>query len=209
VSNGAPCPVCDPWAAPSGAVAAPAAFAAIPQPSKVPSWISRTAGRNPPAYADLEKAWRNTVIVGSLTVVFMVFAMGAVMAGLWLRSAGLGVACAGVAVLALVGVLGVGLVVRRQFWLGRAVAVVGTRPDIGYEGFARIRGIAWMTRGLLAMRVLTIGYFVLNIWLTGLHTMTALNVSFAVYALVLTGLCALQYAAQASARREFARMLAR
>jgi hypothetical protein len=208
--RGAPaCPVCDPWAAPAGAVATPVGLAAIPVRGNVPRWIERTAERNPPAYADLEKAWRNSVIAGSLTTVFGVFASAALAAANLVHSPGLCEACAAVAGLALLGLLGVVVVVRRGFWLSRAVAVVGTRPDIGYQGFARLRGITWITRALRAMPVLIISFGVLNVAFISSGRLTVYNAVDDVYLLVLAGNCALQYALQAGARRELARLLSR
>jgi hypothetical protein len=208
-AGAAACPVCDPWAAPLRPVTALPALTPIPVQAKLPTWIRRTAGRNRPAYADLEKAWRNSVIIGSLTVVLMTFAQAAVAAGLFAHSPGLSAACVGVAVLALLGMLGVLAVVRRNFWLGRAIAVVGTRPDIGYEGFARIRGIVWITRTVRAFPVLIIAFGCLNVFLVSNSTLTALNISYGVYMFLLACMCALQYLFQASAHRDLARLLSR
>ena len=208
-TGAAACPVCDPWAAPSGAVAAPANLAAIPVRAKVPSWIRRTAGRNPPAHADLEKAWRNSVIVGSLTVVFTTFATAAVAAGYLAHFPGLAAACVGVAAVALLCMLGTALVVRKNFWLGRAIAVVGTRPDIGYAGFARLPGIVRLTRMLLATRVLIFSFALLSILVLSSRSVTTLNIVSCVYLLLLVCAGALHYVFQASARRELARLLSR
>ena len=208
-TGAAACPVCDPWAAPSGAVAAPANLAAIPVRAKVPNWIQRTAGRNPPAHADLEKAWRNSVVMGSLLVVFTTFATAGVTAAYLVHSPELAEACATVAALALLGVLGTALAVRKNFWLSRAIAVVGTRPDVGYEGFARLPGITRLTRLLLATRILVFSFALVSALALIGTSRTATNVAFCVYLLVLVCLGALQYVFQASARRELARLLSR
>jgi hypothetical protein len=208
--KGAPaCPVCDPWGSPAGAVAAPVGLAAIPMRVKIPRWIERIADRNPPAYADLDKAWRNSVVVGSLATVFGVFAEAALLAATLVHSSGLCEACIAVAALALLGLLGVVIAVRRNFWLSRAVAVVGTRPDIGYHGFARLRGITWITRALRAMPVLIISFGVVNIVFIGSSELSAANAVYDVYLLLLAVNCTVNYVFQASARRELARLLSR
>jgi hypothetical protein len=208
--KGAPaCPVCDPWGSPAGAVAAPVGLAAIPLRVKIPRWIERVADRNPPAYADLEKAWRNSVIAGGLATVFGVFAEAALVAANLVHSSGLCEVCVAVAALALLGLLGLAIVVRRNFWLSRAVAVVGTRPDIGYQGFARLQGIAWITRMLRALPVLIISFGAVNIVLIGSDNLSAANAVYDVYLLLLAVNCTAQYVFQASARQELARLLAR
>ena len=209
-AGAAACPVCDPWAAPLRPATALPALTPIPVRAKVPKWIERTVRRNPPAYADLEKAWRNSVIMGSLTIVFGVFTIAALAAAYLVHSPGLCEACAAVAVLALLGILVLTLVVRKNFWLGRAVAVVGSRPDIGYEGFARIRGIVWITRTVRAMPVLIIGFTFVDIFLIhSSSTPKAMNISYTVYLLLVVCNYALQYVFQASARQELARLLSR
>ena len=208
--KGAPaCPVCDPWGSPAGAVAAPVGLAAIPVRVKIPRWIERVADRNPPAYADLEKAWRNSVIAGSLAAVFGVFAEAALVAANLVHSSGLCEVCIAIAALALLGLLGLAIAVRRNFWLSRAVAVVGTRPDIGYQGFARLRGITWITRMLRAMPVLVISFGVVNIVFIGSENLSAANAVYDVYLLLLVVNCTAQYVFQASARQELARLLSR
>jgi hypothetical protein len=167
------------------------------------------AERNPPAHADLDKAWRNSVVVGSLLTASVTFGTAALTAANLLHSRGLCEVCVGGAGAALLGALGVALVARRNFWLSRAIAVVGTRPDIGYEGFARLPGIRRISRTLLAMPVLAVGFCLVNIILGGNGELTKVNAAFDVYLLALAVNCALQYVFQAGARRELARRLAR
>jgi hypothetical protein len=203
------CPVCDPWATPSKPATMLPALTPIPAEVKLPKWIRRAAWRNPPAYADLEKAWRNSVIAGSLTVVSMAFATAGVAAFGLVHSAALWKACSAVAALALLVLLGTALVVRKNFWLSRAIAVVGTRPDIGYAGFARLRGVVWITRTTRSMPVLIIVFGCLNIFLTVNNSLTMMNVSYCVYIALLGCGGALQYVFQSRARRELAEALAR
>jgi hypothetical protein len=205
------CPVCDPWATPLRPATALPALTPVPAEAKLPKWIRRAAWRNPPAYADLEKAWRNSVIAGSLTVVIMTFGTATVVAdGFAHHSPELWKAFAAVTVLALLVLLGTALVVRKNFWLSRAIAVVGTRPDIGYEGFARLRGIVWITRTTRAFPVLIIVSGCLNVFLIGVNsTLTMMNISYSVYTVLLSCGVALQCVSQARARRELAEALSR
>ena len=203
------CPVCDPWATPSRPVTVLPARTAIPAQGKMPKWIGRAVRRNPPAYADLEKAWRNSVVIGSLMIVFGTFATAGVAAAYLVRSPGLAAVCDVVAALALLGVLGMALVVRKNFWLGRAIAVVGTRPDIGYERFARLTGISRLTRLLLALRVLPASCLLMAAFASKGSSLTTLDVTICVYMLLLVFGSTLQYVYQTSARRDLARLLSR
>jgi hypothetical protein len=184
-------------------------YAAVVPSDHVPRWIWRTVERNSPAHADLEKAWRNTVIQGSLMTAFILFATAGLAAAGLLHSSGLWKACAGVAALALLGLLGLALAVRKNFWLSRAIAVVGTRPDIGYAGFAQLRGIRWITRTFRGMPVLIVGSGVSEILIISGSGASTINAAYDVYLLVLGCSCVLQYLFQASARRELARRLMR
>jgi hypothetical protein len=134
----AKCAVCDPWAVPASdtapaatALPPPALFAAAP----LPKWLIRLVKKNPPAQADLELALRRSVISWSVSGVYLIVVVIALL--MFAARTGTPVALLGLLVLSLAQIV-VSLRFRRRTWLPRAVAVVGSRPDIGYHWFAGI-----------------------------------------------------------------------
>jgi len=146
---GAKCTVCDPWAVPASDNAPgmaplppPAQFAVAP----LPKWLTRIIRKNPPAPADLELAFRRSVISWSVSggyLVVLVVALLTIAAGGPAPVASLVMLAASLALLA------VALRYRNRTWMSRAVAVVGTRPDIGYHWFA---GIPYLVRRMQIVR---------------------------------------------------------
>lgn len=209
------CSACDPWAVPAAAGVplapplpmAPQFLAADP----LPKWIARAIKRNPPAPADLEKAWRNSVIVLSAMIAFWACLAVTVLAEfmqspssllgvLWLLTAA-----------SMITLLVCSLAVRRNTWIPRAIAVVGTRPDIGYAGFARLRGIARITAMNGWIRGVAIGLLALR-FAVNLDQSASPGARDSVYALYLFALVPLslcQLAWQASARKELRELLGR
>lgn len=205
------CSVCNPWAVPAAADApGPAVFAGAPDATgPIPKWIVTLAKKNPPAPADLDKAWRNTVIVSAATALFCLCLPAALLIESQQSSPALlllarlltwiPLATFGVCV----------LVVRRNTWLGHAIAVVGTRPDIGYAGFARLPGVSRIT----AMNRWIMGVFlamILFIFAATLdHGLSAGDhrSAWALDLLVLVPLSLCQLSWQATARRELRELL--
>jgi hypothetical protein len=206
------CSVCNPWAVPATVGApGPAVLAGAPKAAgPIPKWIKGLAKRNPPAQADLDKAWRNTVIVCAATTFFCLCVAVALLIEsrqnspellslarllTWIPMAAFGVCM---------------LVFRNKTWLGRAIAVVGSRPDIGYAGFARLPGIARIT----AMSKWNLGafsaiaLFLLAVYLDhGLSTGDRRS-AWAVAFLVLVPVSLSPLFWQAAARRELRKLLA-
>ncbi len=146
---GAKCTVCDPWAVPASdrtpgmaQLPLPAQYAMAP----LPKWLTRIIKKNPPAPADLDQAFRRSVISWSFSGGYMLL----LIALLLTIAAGGPVPVAAIAMLvATVAALVVSLRYRNRTWLARAVAVVGTRPDIGYHWFA---GIPQLVRRIQILR---------------------------------------------------------
>ena len=100
-------------------------------------------------------------------------------------------------------------VFRNKTWLGRAIAVVGGRPDIGYAGFARLPGIAritamtkWNLAAYSAMALLLVGVY-LDHGLSNADRRSAWAVVF----LLLVPLSLGPLFWQANARRELQKLL--
>lgn len=161
---GAACTVCDPWATPVRTIAPPTALGlpqptqlATPQPkqaaapaqvpdntatylgSSLPRWYRVVIRRNPPvASADLEAAWRKTVISFAVnTAALVAFGAASAFAALDRTSSSYKTALV-VFLGAVLLIVPVGLAYRRKTWLGRVVALLGTRPHIGYAALLRI-----------------------------------------------------------------------
>ncbi len=149
---GAKCTVCDPWAVPASdrtpgmaQLPLPAQYAMAP----LPKWLTRIIKKNPPAPADLDQAFRRSVISWSFSGGYMLL----LIALLLTIAAGGPVPVAAIAMLvATVAALVVSLRYRNRTWLARAVAVVGTRPDIGYHWFAGIPQLVRRTQILRSSR---------------------------------------------------------
>jgi hypothetical protein len=146
---GAKCTVCDPWAVPASDFAPgmaplppPAQFAVAP----LPKWLTRLIRKNPPAPADLELAFRRSVISWSFSGGYLVVL---VVVLLMIAAGGPAPAATLLALVASLALLVVALRYRNRTWMSRAVAVIGTRPDIGYHWFA---GIPQLVRRMQILR---------------------------------------------------------
>ncbi len=149
---GAKCTVCDPWAVPASdrtpgmaQLPPPAQFAAAP----LPKWLTRLITKNPPAPADLDLAFRRSVISWSFSGGYLLLI---VVTLLTIAAGGPGPVAALTMLVASVSVLIVALRYRNRTWMSRAVAVVGTRPDIGYHWFAGIPQLVRRTQILRGSR---------------------------------------------------------
>lgn len=155
---GTVCTVCDPWAAP---VATATRGAAAPWPvapqvmEPVPKWITRLAKRNPPAPADLAKAWRNTVTVSRTFAVLYALGTPAALAAFVISE----LPVSSVFFVLWISLFAVTLIIGTTFakktWLPRAVAVVGARPEIGYAGFASLPSVVRLTKFFNGIRVIS------------------------------------------------------
>jgi hypothetical protein len=116
-----------------------------PVPAPLPRWLRQTVRVSPPKPADLERAWRTTLWMFGLGATAAAALCVAILCGLVENYTSLPVVFA-MAAAAVTGIPAVVIVDRRGYWLSRAVAVVGTRPDIGYEGFAALPAIRRLTR---------------------------------------------------------------
>lgn len=141
----ASCPVCNPWAAPKQQTSAKRAAGMPKRPTArqygdLPSWLRVLIKFNPPAQTDLDKAWLVTtrftyasfayfVLIGVCSIV-MATGTRAAYPLFWLL---------------LAAYMLTARRMRKAGWLPCAVAVVGTRPDIGYRRFARIPALARVT----------------------------------------------------------------
>jgi hypothetical protein len=142
------CGVCDPWGVTASrkvAAASARADAGLPAPPDatvpVPDWLVLRIRRNPPASADLDRGLRVTRISSLVRLVlFGTVAFGALFVDS-VQAAG-GYVLFGFAVA--VVVIAIGRRVERREWLARAVAVVGTRPDIGYGWLGSLPPLARM-----------------------------------------------------------------
>jgi hypothetical protein len=221
------CTVCDPWAIPAAATAAAtatatatatafaspaAAAAAFPVPPDVPKWILRMAKRHPPTnvgYQQLERAWRNTKVVSGIRLASYGVTALACFFGFVVKVPALAVIFF---VLAAVGYIGGScytLVLKRSFWLGRAVALAGAQPALGYAGLARIPAIAKLTASLPAIRVVSIVIILLRVFLTDDHALpTSLrDGSWALYFLFFGALTIWTLRLLADAHKDLARRL--
>lgn len=212
------CTVCDPWAAPKPGQAARPAARTRPRTTAgkgskgskgakqgdLPVWLKTLIRISPPAEADLEQAWRGTIRLTQARLAYYVLVAATCIGTV----AGLKYLYPVFIVL----LLGFGFVARRMqrsSWLYQAVAVVGTRPDIGYRRFARIPALVRVTDlnkvfGVV-IAVLLIGRIVT------LHTVMPLAVSIGLWALIwvlaATTTC-YTYALHDRARKDLDRMLA-
>ncbi|WP_034269481.1 hypothetical protein [Actinospica robiniae] len=146
---GAACTVCDPWATPTGSATAtllpPPNMPRIPAGpatflgTSLPRWYRALIRRNPPVpTADLDAAWRNTLISSAVNVVVLaVFTITSVTAARDHSDSAYQTAVVVFAAGAAVALV-VGRVLRRRTWLGRVVAVLGSRPDIGHPRLLQI-----------------------------------------------------------------------
>lgn len=210
------CTVCDPWAVTAAAPAVATASAssaagvpALPAAEDVPKWILRLAKRHRPAnvgYQQLERAWRNTVVVSSIRLTsYGIGALGFFFAFV----ARIPVAAAICFLLAACGYIAVScyaLALKRNFWLGRAVALAGAQPALGYAGLARIPGIAKITRSINVIRVLSIVVLGLRLFLTDDHALPSSlsEGSWALYIVFFGALTVWHLRLQAQAHRELA-----
>ena len=134
-----------------------------------PKWILRLAKRHRPAnvgYQQLERAWRNTKgLTGTFLCAYGVSAL-ACFFGFVVKVPTVALACSLLAVAVyIVGVCYM-MKVRRNFWLGRAIALAGAQPALGYAGLARLPGITKITATLGAVRVVTVIIIVARVFLT-------------------------------------------
>jgi hypothetical protein len=199
------CTVCDPWAPPNQTATA-ADAAAMPKNVKredLPAWLKGLIRINPPAAADLDEAWRNTV-----RFTWFSFGYYALIA-----ASSIGMA-AGVRNLypvfwlLLVSFALIGQRMRKTTWLARAVAVVGTRPDIGYRRFSRIPGLIRVTALNKLAAALVFILFIAR--LITLHQAVPTTVNIGLWALIwllAASMTGVSYALHDRARKDLDRML--
>ena len=212
---GAACPVCDPWATPTGSATA----ALLPPPntpripsgpatylgSALPRWYRVLIRRNPPVpTADLDAAWRNTVVAFAVNaVVLAVFTITSVTTARDRSDDSYQIAvivfAAGAAL-----ALAVALVLRRRTWLGRVVALLGSRPDIGYGRLLAIPAMSRLNTVYNGGQSVGAGLCVAFIILTRHKGPGLLWIPF----LALLALTLCQFALLAAARRPVAGLLA-
>ena len=145
-SAAATCEACNPWAAPASeeSLGTAARTSSDPLAAAPPSErLIRLMTKNPPAPADLKRALRRSVLLWSAAAAYLVVCATALLmiaAGTAALVPLLGVFGTSIAFLATAQYLG------NRTWLPRAVAVVGTRPDIGYHWFASSPQLARRSR---------------------------------------------------------------
>ncbi len=209
----APCTVCDPWAAPSRASnPAAAAFQPMPVMEPLPKWLDRVVKRNPPQPANLTTAWRNSVIQASASAVFYVLLAVGLVIAIGLQASDVGLATLGfLFIIGFIGLIVTGPALRRKTWLPRAVAVVGTRPDIGYDGFARIPAIARLTSLLKVWRVVIPGLLLIRVFVGHDQSIspTLRNSFWLVYWLAVAAMSGIQFALLSNARKDLDKLLRR
>lgn len=202
------CPTCDPWATRSSS-AKPEARAGLPNRTiagqQFPSWLRVLVKANPPAQADLAEAWRKSLLMAWGTVGFY---------ALIVASAIVAIVSGGVGVLLMLAVLyGFGFAtkrLRRETWLPKAVAVVGARPDVGYQGLLRIPAIAraaTVNRTALALTFILVIVRVSTLNEQGVPHVVSAGLWFVIF-LVNAGATGVTYALHARARRDLDRLLA-
>lgn len=211
---GAACTVCDPWATPARPAAQPAPLG-LPQTTQIPMgpttylgsslprWYRLLIRRNPPVpTADLERAWRNTVISFAVNaVLILAFAVASAAAAHSRTSNSYQIALV-VFVAGMVIAMAVGLAFRHKTWLGRVVALLGGRPHIGHAALLRIPAIARLNT------VYTVSQYATYVFCVGIvlgHRLSwmAMVVVFAAALL----LSAVQLALQSAARKPVAQLL--
>jgi len=201
------CPACDPWATPSSA-AQPEARAGLPDRTvagqQFPSWLRVLIKANPPAHADLAEAWRKSLLMAWSTVGFY---------ALIVASSIVAIVSGGVGVLLILAVLyGFGFAtkrLRRETWLPKAVAVVGTRPDIGYQGLLRIPAVArsgMVNRTAMALTFILVIARVSTLNEQGIPRVLSVGLWFVIF-LVNAGATGVTYALHARARQDLDRLL--
>ena len=206
------CPACDPWATPSSSAsrsAKPQARAGLPDRTvagqQFPAWLRVLVKTNPPAQADLAEAWRKSLLMAWCTVGFY---------ALIVASSIVAIVSGGVGVLLILAVLyGFGFAtkrLRRETWLPKAVAVVGTRPDIGYQGLLRIPAVArsgMVNRTAMALTFILVVARVSTLNQRGIPHVVSAGLWFVIF-LVNAGATGVTYALHARARRDLDRLLA-
>ncbi|MBR7825250.1 hypothetical protein KDK95_02950 [Actinospica sp. MGRD01-02] len=198
------CTVCDPWAAPNRAATA-AEAAALPKKVRredLPTWLKGLIRANPPAAADLDEAWRNTVRFTWVSCGYYVL----------IAATSIGMAAGKnlypVFWLLLVSFVLIGQRMRKTTWLARAVAVVGTRPDIGYRRLSRIPGLVRATALNKLAAVLIFILFIAR--LITLHQAVPAAVNIGLWALIwllAASMTVVSYALHGRARKDLDRML--
>ena len=210
----ASCVACNPWATPKQQTSGPgraglpkrtARRKSAPELDGLPPWLKVLIRTNPPAAADLDEAWLNTVrhARASLAFYLLISVCSVVMAS--------GVRLAyPLFFLVLIGYFFVAQQKRRTTWLPRAVAVVGTRPDIGYKRFARIPALVRMTTlNKVAMPAILVLFVVRVVTARQQSTPVALNIGFWVLIWTLAAASSgFSYALHARARKDLDRLLA-
>jgi hypothetical protein len=161
--------------------------------------------QNPPAKADLDKAWLATVRLGRATLAFYVL----ICLSSVLMAAGVRVGYP-LFFLVLLGYVIVAGRMRRKTWLSRAVAVVGTRPDIGYQRFARIPALVRMTTlNKAVLPAIPVLFIVRVVTVRQQSVPTALNIGLWILIWVIAASTSgIMYALSARARRDLDRLLA-
>ena len=166
------CTVCEPWAIPATAEASGLSApsdSALPISSDVPRWMLRLARRHRPAnvgYQQLERAWRISKVNAGIRFVAYGSTALADFFGFVVKVPALAVICFLLAMVGYIAGFCFVMTVRRNLWLGRAVALAGAQPALGYAGLARIPGIAKLTTSLRVIRVLSIVVFAVCVFVT-------------------------------------------
>lgn len=171
--GGTVCPVCEPWAIPAATAGASARSAspmpAPPASSDVPKWIVRLAKRHRPTnvgYQQLERAWRNTKVIASIGFVAYGASALACFFGFVVKVPAVAAICLVLALAGYIAEVCCLATIKQNYWIGRAVALAGAQPALGYAGLARIPAIAKITASLPAIRVLSVTIIVLRVFLT-------------------------------------------
>jgi hypothetical protein len=210
----ASCVVCNPWATPKEQTSDPAgaglpkrtaARKTAPELAGLPAWLKAQIRTNPPAEADLDKAWLATVRHGRATLAFYVLICVCSV----LMAAGDRVGY----LLFFLVLIGYGIVSqrsRRTTWLPKAVAVVGTRPDIGYQRFVRIPAVVRLTTlNKVVLPAITVFFIVRLVTMNQQSVPEALNIGLWLLIWVMAASTSgISYALQARARKDLDRLLA-
>lgn len=206
------CTVCEPWAVPAAdadaSVLSTPSDSALPVSSDVPKWIIRLARRHRPAnvgYQQLERAWRNTKVSASILLAAYGLTALAIFSVV-VKLTVLAVICIVLAMVGYIAGLCFAMTVKRKFWLGRAVALAGAQPALGYAGLASIPGIAKLTASLRVIRVVSVVVIVVCVFVTDDRTLpqTLRESSWSVYFVYFIGLSAWNLRVLAEAHKELA-----